>query len=149
MFTWKSWKENFENSFRSKWPIWNPYRFEFHFALIHVNTIKSWLNTEVRFSTEMKSHTGLSSFRLSCERTFKIIDFHYVANKYAYRFLYNSFPLISIHIFFTFCIITNDILLNTNRSVSHCSDTERNNYSKLNFIADKQKFQIHFNELFY
>ena len=26
------------------------------------------MNTEVRFSTEMKSHTGLSSFRLSCER---------------------------------------------------------------------------------
>ena len=31
--------------------------------------VKSWLNTEVRFSTEMKSHIGLSSFRLSCERT--------------------------------------------------------------------------------
>ena len=33
--------------------------------------VKSWLNTEVRFSTEMKSHTGLSSFRLSCERTLR------------------------------------------------------------------------------
>ena len=130
-------------------------RYEIHTVLSFISPqfmwtqVKSWLNTEVRFSTEMKSHTGLSSFRFSCERTFKIIDFHYVANKYAYRFLYNSFPLISIHIFFTFCIITSDILLNTNRSVSHCSDTERNNYSKLNFIADKQKFQIHFNELFY
>ena len=30
----------FEISFRSKWPIWNPYRFEFHFALIHVSTKK-------------------------------------------------------------------------------------------------------------
>ena len=30
----------FENPFRSKWPIWNPYRFEFHFASIHVNTSK-------------------------------------------------------------------------------------------------------------
>ena len=30
----------FEISFRSKWPIWNPYRFEFHFASIHVNTSK-------------------------------------------------------------------------------------------------------------
>ena len=29
--------------------------------------VKSWLNTEVIFSTEMKSHIGLSSFRLSCE----------------------------------------------------------------------------------
>ena len=27
----------FEISFRSKWPIWNPYRFEFHFASIHLN----------------------------------------------------------------------------------------------------------------
>ena len=25
----------FEMSFRSKWPIWNPYRFEFYFASIH------------------------------------------------------------------------------------------------------------------
>ena len=30
----------FEISFRSKWPIWNPYHFEFHFASIHVNTSK-------------------------------------------------------------------------------------------------------------
>ena len=30
----------FEISFRSKWPIWNPYRFEFHFASIHVSTSK-------------------------------------------------------------------------------------------------------------
>ena len=29
-----------EVSFRSKWPIWNPYHFEFHFTLIHVNTSK-------------------------------------------------------------------------------------------------------------
>ena len=31
--------------------------------------VTSWLNTEVRFSTEMKSHTDLSSFHLSYERT--------------------------------------------------------------------------------
>ena len=30
----------FEISFRSKWPLWNPYRFEFHFASVHVNTSK-------------------------------------------------------------------------------------------------------------
>ena len=30
----------FEISFRSKWPIWNPYHFGFHFAWIHVNTSK-------------------------------------------------------------------------------------------------------------
>ena len=38
-----NWSENliqFEISFQSKWSIWNPYRFEFHFALIHVNTSK-------------------------------------------------------------------------------------------------------------
>ena len=31
--------------------------------------VKSWLKTKVRISTEMKSHTGFSSFRFSCERT--------------------------------------------------------------------------------
>ena len=31
--------------------------------------VKSRLNTEVKFSTEMKSHTGLSPFHLSCECT--------------------------------------------------------------------------------
>ena len=56
----------FEISFRSKWPIWNRCRFEFYFASTQV---KSWLNTKVRSSTEMKSHTGLSSFHFSCERT--------------------------------------------------------------------------------
>ena len=30
----------FEDSFRSKWPIWNPYQFEFHFTSIHMNTSK-------------------------------------------------------------------------------------------------------------
>ena len=36
--------------------------------------VKSWLNTEVRFSTKIKSHTGLSSFRLSCESTLNICN---------------------------------------------------------------------------
>ena len=62
----------FEISFRSKWPIWNPYRFGFISSRFMWAQVKSWLNTEVRFSTEMKSHTGLSSFRLSCERTLRI-----------------------------------------------------------------------------
>ena len=35
--------------------------------------VKSWLNTEVRFSTGMKYHNGLSSFRLSCERTVRTL----------------------------------------------------------------------------
>ena len=50
-------------------------RYEIHIVLSFISPqfmwtqVKSWLNTEVRYSTEMKSHTGLSSFRLSCERT--------------------------------------------------------------------------------
>ena len=62
----------FEISFWSKWTIWNPYKI--HTALSFISPqfmwtkVKSWLHTEVRFSTEMKSHTGLSYFRLSCER---------------------------------------------------------------------------------
>ena len=39
VFTWYFITRN-EISFLSKWPIWNPYRFEFHFASIHVNTSK-------------------------------------------------------------------------------------------------------------
>ena len=38
-FTWYFITRN-EISFLSKWSIWNPYRFEFHFVLIHVNTSK-------------------------------------------------------------------------------------------------------------
>ena len=53
-------------------------RYEIHTALSFISPqfmwtqVKSWLNTEVRFSTEIKSHTGLSSFRLSCERTLSV-----------------------------------------------------------------------------
>ena len=36
--------------------------------------VKSWLNTEMKFSTEMKSHTGLSSFRLLCDRTLSAVS---------------------------------------------------------------------------
>ena len=64
-------------------PVWNFVsvkikRYETHTVLSFIlpqfmgTQVKSWLNTEVRFSTEMKSHTGLNSFRLSCERTFKV-----------------------------------------------------------------------------
>ena len=53
-------------------------RYEIHTVLSFISPqfmwtqVKSWLNTEVRFSTKMKSHTGLSSFRFSCERTLRI-----------------------------------------------------------------------------
>ena len=40
-----------------------------HFMWTQVN---SWLNTEVRFSTEMKSYTGLSSFLLSCQHNLTV-----------------------------------------------------------------------------
>ena len=52
-------------------------RYETHTVLSFISfqfmgtQVKSWLNTEVRFSTEMKSHTGLSSFCLSCERNLR------------------------------------------------------------------------------
>ena len=62
----------FEISFRSNW------RYEIHTVLSFISPqfmwtqVKSWLNTEVRFSTEMKSQTSLSPFRLShCVRTLK------------------------------------------------------------------------------
>ena len=50
-------------------------RYEIHTVLSFISPqfmwtqVKSWLNTEVKFSTEMKSHTGLSPFHLSCECT--------------------------------------------------------------------------------
>ena len=50
-------------------------RYEIHTALHYISPqfmwtqVESWLNTKVRFSTEMKSHTGLSLFRLLCEHT--------------------------------------------------------------------------------
>ena len=49
-------------------------RYEIHTVLGFISPqflwtqVKSWLNTEVRFSTETKSHTGWSSFHLSFER---------------------------------------------------------------------------------
>ena len=62
MFTWKS---HFGQNDR----------YEIHTAFRYISPqfmwtqVESWLNTEVRFSTEMQSHTGLSSFRLLCEHT--------------------------------------------------------------------------------
>ena len=65
MFTWKSHaglKFNFGQNDQ----------YEIHTVLSFISPqfmwtqVKSWLNTEVRFSTEMKSHTGLNSVRLSC-----------------------------------------------------------------------------------
>ena len=64
MFTWKS-----HTGF--KFHFGQNDRYEIHTILSFISRqftwtqIKSWLNTEVRFSIEMKSHTGLSSFRLS------------------------------------------------------------------------------------
>ena len=70
MFTWKS-------HAGLKFHFGQNDRYEIHTVLSFISPqfmwtqVKSWLNTKVRFSTEMKSHTGLSSFRLSCERTLK------------------------------------------------------------------------------
>ena len=53
-------------------------RYEIHTGLHLISPqfmrtqLKKWLSTEVRFSTEIKSYTSLSSFRLSCEGTLNI-----------------------------------------------------------------------------
>ena len=59
----------FKILFRSKWLIRNSYWLSFILTQFMWTEAKSWLNTKVRFSTEIKSHTGLSSFRLSRQRT--------------------------------------------------------------------------------
>ena len=68
MFTWKS-------HAGLKFHFCQNERYEIHTVLSFISPqfkwtqVKSWLNTEVRFWTEMKSHTGLRSFRPSCART--------------------------------------------------------------------------------
>ena len=60
-----------------KFPFDQNYRYEIHIGLSFISPqfiwsqAKSWLNIEMRLSNQIKSHTGLSSFRLSCERTLK------------------------------------------------------------------------------
>ena len=67
MFTWKS-------HAGLKFPFCQKDQYEIHTGLSFISPqfiwtqVKSWLNTKVRLSTEMKFHTGLSSFLLSCER---------------------------------------------------------------------------------
>ena len=50
--------------------------------------VKSWLNTKLRFSTKMKSHTSLSWFYISCEHTLQVssITIHFEM-KFAFIFL--------------------------------------------------------------
>ena len=68
MFTWKSYAG-------LKFHFGQFDRYEIHTVLSFISPqfmwtqVKSWLNPEVRFSTEMKSHTVLSSFHLSSQRT--------------------------------------------------------------------------------
>ena len=70
MFTWKS-----HAGLKFKFGQNDPY--EIHTVLSFTSAqfmwtqVKSRINTEARFSNEMKSYTGLSSFRLSCERTLR------------------------------------------------------------------------------
>ena len=72
MFTWKS-------HAGLKFHFSQNDRYEIHTVLSFISPqfmwtqVKSWLNTKVRFSTEMKSHTGLSSFSLSCEWTLNLM----------------------------------------------------------------------------
>ena len=68
LFTWKS-------HARLKFNFGQNDLYEIHTALSFISPqfmwtkIKNWLNTEVRFPTKMKSHTGLSSFCLSYKRS--------------------------------------------------------------------------------
>ena len=83
MFTWKSHAV-------LKFHFGQNERYEVHTVLSFISLqfmwtqVKSWLNTEVRFSTKVKSHTGLSSFRLSSECTLSIIfkSYYYLYSKY-------------------------------------------------------------------
>ena len=71
MFTWKS-------HAGLKFHFGQNDRYEIHTVLRFISPqfmrtqIKTWVNTEVRFSTEIKSHAGLSLFGLSCERTLTV-----------------------------------------------------------------------------
>ena len=81
-------------------------RYEIHAGSIFISPqftwtqVKSLLNTEVRFSTEMKSHTGVNSFRLSCERTHSNITrvqgptcpFFTLRSLFPFRSLWGKFP---------------------------------------------------------
>ena len=77
-------------------------RYEIHtilslFSLQFIGTqVKSWLNTEVRFSTEMKSHTALSWFYLSCKRTLKKTIFPLKSSK-TFGFLHSNLHSIKKH----------------------------------------------------
>ena len=67
------------------------------FSLQFIGTqVKSWLNTEVRFSTEMKSHTALSWFYLSCKRTLKKTIFPLKSSK-TFGFLHSNLHSIKKH----------------------------------------------------
>ena len=68
----------FEISFRSKWPIQIHTVLSFILLQFMWTQVKSWLNTKVRFSTEIKSHTGLSSFHFLCECTHRYDSYGFI-----------------------------------------------------------------------
>ena len=73
MFTWKS-------HAGLKFHFGQNDRYEIHTILSFISAqfmwtqVKSWLNIEMRFSTEMKSLNGLRLFRASCEPTLKYLQ---------------------------------------------------------------------------
>ena len=62
----------FEFSLRSSWPKWNLHRSEFHYAQVMWTVIKKLPHTEVKFYSEVKSQTGLSSLRVSCKHVISV-----------------------------------------------------------------------------
>ena len=72
MFKWRFISAAFQNDpiFGSKCVgIWSFISLQFRWA-----QVSGWLNTQVRFSIEMKSHTDLSLFRLLSEGTLSFLD---------------------------------------------------------------------------
>ena len=47
---------------------------KFFFSCVGTKAPPNGENAEVKFSTEIKSRTGLSSFRLSCDRTLSAVS---------------------------------------------------------------------------
>ena len=91
----------FEISFRSKWMIWNPYRFEFHFASIHVNTSKELTEhrSDIFNRNEISHQFEFNS--LSCELTLKGFSIYYCCHGVNLCFSSKLTDFFDLFIYFT------------------------------------------------
>ena len=109
-------KENslqFEISLWSNWPKWNLHRGEFRL-------IRKLPYTEVKFYSEVKSQTGLSSLRVSCKRALNLYERcgcsleSSVITSILFRgfwFLCSSFHIVHHQLFLEFWLVDSDFLL--------------------------------------